>query len=234
MSLKGILESDVREIFKIKTDWDITAGRVVPSPEAVGFGNKTVFLEKAVVLYADLDGSTSLVDSKRWEFAAEVYKAFLVCCAKIIKSESGDITAYDGDRIMGVFVGEGKCERAARAALKINWAEKHLIKDEMAKYWNGDYVMKHVVGIDMSDLRAVRTGVRGDNDLVWVGRAANHAAKLTALPSDYSTRITKVVFDSLSQSTWYGANGKMMWESATWTSMNNMEIYRSNFWWPIS
>jgi class 3 adenylate cyclase len=199
VTLKDTLQSDINDIFKIIENWDVTTGRVVPSPESVGFGNKAVFLEKAVVVYADLDGSTNMVDTKKWAFSAEVYKAFLSCSAKIIKSESGDITAYDGDRIMGIFAGDGKCDRAVRAAMKINWTVKTLIKEVRERYWSSDYVLKHVVGIDMSDLRAVRTGVRGDNDLVWVGRAANYAAKLTTLSSDYPTWITKDVFDALTR-----------------------------------
>jgi hypothetical protein len=57
--------------------------------------------------------------------------------------------------------------------------------------------INHVTGIDTSDLFVAKTGVRGANDLVWVGRAANYAAKLTALPPAYPTYITKEVYDAL-------------------------------------
>lgn len=93
-------------------------------------------------------------------------------------------------------------------------------------------MIAHTVGIDVSDLRAVRTGVRGDNDLVWVGRAANYAAKLTALPSTFQTRITKDVYDKLSRDSKV-SNGKSMWEIVTWTAMNNITIYRSAWGWVV-
>jgi hypothetical protein len=32
----------------------------------------------------------------------------------------GAITAFDGDRVMGVFIWDDKCSRAAECALKIN------------------------------------------------------------------------------------------------------------------
>ncbi len=230
MALKDDLTSDVKTIFK--SSWTETTGRVVPAPADVGLGNKAILLEQAVVFYADLDGSTNMVDTKKWQFSAQIYKTFLHCAAKIVKAESGDITAYDGDRIMAIFIGDNKYDRAARAALKLRWAVLNIIQPLMKETYTTDFVIAHTVGIDVNDLRAVRTGVRGDNDLVWVGRAANYAAKLTTLSSQYPTWITKAVYDGLSSSL-KTSNSKSMWEARTWTPMKNMSIYRSNWNWPI-
>lgn len=65
-----------------------------------------------------MDGSTTLVDSKTSEKAAEIYKAYLVCAVKVIKAEGGAITAYYGDRIMAVFIGNGKNSLAAMVGSK--------------------------------------------------------------------------------------------------------------------
>lgn len=139
-------------------------------------------LETATVLYADLDGSTNMVDNYDWSFSAEVYKAYLRCASEIIRNESGSITAYDGDRVMAVFTGDFKNTSAVRCALAINYAVCQIIQPALkTQYPSKDFTLKHVVGIDMSRLRTARIGVRGDNDLVWIGRAANYAAKLTTL-----------------------------------------------------
>jgi class 3 adenylate cyclase len=50
------------------------------------------------------------------------------------------------------------------------------------------YQLKHVIGIDSSSLFACRIGIRNDNDAVWVGRAANYAAKLSAITVMSATR----------------------------------------------
>jgi class 3 adenylate cyclase len=78
-----------------------------------------------------------------------------------------------------------------------------------------------------------KTGVRGANDLVWVGRAANHAAKLTALPDSYSTYITADVFKVMNAEV-KTSEGIAIWEAVRWNSFNNEIIYRSNWWWEIS
>lgn len=230
MGIKDDLEKEVRQIFK--TAWTERDGTVIPDDTSITLGNDGVKLS-GTVLYADLSESTQMVDKKSARFSAEIYKTFLLCAARIIKNNSGTITAYDGDRIMAVFVGERKNTRAVKTALQINWACKNLIqplKNEC--YPNTDFTIKHTVGIDTSDLLVAKTGVRGANDLVWVGRAANWAAKLTTLPHETPTWITKAVYDVLADEGKF-SNGTDMWEKRTWTAMNKELIYRSAWAWVL-
>src|SRR4051812_48025910 len=102
MGLKDDLNAQVKETFRLK--WDEEVAQAVPAPEDLRLNaNHAKDLEQATVLYADLDGSTTMVDNWKWWFSAEVYKCFLRCAGQIIRSEGGVITAYDGDRIMAVF-----------------------------------------------------------------------------------------------------------------------------------
>lgn len=231
MALKDELIEQVSYIFS--KQWTERDGRVVPEADDVAFANEAVKLEDAVVLYADMSGSTTLVDAESWQFAAEVYKTFLYCAARIITSEGGTITAYDGDRIMAIYIGESPNTSAARTALKINWCRTDILNPLLQKqYPKKTYQLKHVVGIDRSTLRAARTGARGANDLVWVGRAANYAAKLSSLPDTHTSRITVDVFNRLADNAKY-SNGTSMWEEVTWTDMGNMKIYRSTWKWSL-
>jgi class 3 adenylate cyclase len=231
MALKADLESEVAEIFK--NLWTERDGTVVPSDDSIKLGNDAVKL-KGTVLYADLNDSTKLVDHYKTypAFAAEIYKTYLHCAGKIIRGEGGSITAYDGDRVMAIFIGDRKNTSAVKAAMKINYAVQHIINPlKNARYEGNPYVMKQVVGIDTSDLFVAKTGVRGANDLVWVGRAANHAAKLTTL-KEASTYITKAVYDQMLDEVKF-SNGINMWEERSWTAMDKQSIYRSNYWWTI-
>jgi class 3 adenylate cyclase len=230
MGLAGDLTTEVKKIFR--EQWATRDGTVVPESEDLKLGNDAVKLD-STVLYADLSGSTALVDSKAATFAAEIYKTYLYCAAKIIRSEGGVITAYDGDRVMAVFIGNSKNTSAARTALKINWAVKNIINPAIkAQYQNSTYEVKQTVGIDTSSLFVARTGIRGSNDLVWVGRAANYAAKLSSLTPDYPTGITKDVYSMLHESL-KTTNGKAMWEEFTWNTMGGITIYRSTWLWRV-
>jgi len=230
--LRDDLQKEVAKI--LRENWETRDGEVVPEPEDLKLGNDAVNLD-ATVLYADMSGSTDLVDNHKPHFAAEIYKCYMACASRIIKDEGGAITAYDGDRVMAVFIGGSKNTTAARCALKINWAVSKIVNPAIkAQYGDDAYEAGHVIGIDTSKLFVCRIGVRNDNDLVWVGRAANYAAKLTTLNTGYPVYITGDVFDRLRDDSKYGGDPqRLMWQERQWTDMNNMRIYRSSWWWSL-
>jgi len=233
MSILSELRSQVAAI--LNTSWKTRDGQIVPEPESVRLGNDAVLID-GTVLYADLVQSTGLVDGFKNYFAAEIYKSFLVSACRLIRSEGGEVTAFDGDRVMAVFIGTNKNSSAAKAALKINWVVKNVVNPAIkSQYPDTAYAVSHVVGVDTSPLFVAKTGIRGSNDLVWVGRAANYAAKLCDIrDAPYATYITTDVFGRLSEEAKLGGNPKrLMWEKATWTE-TGQTIYRSNWWWALS
>lgn len=228
MTSSADLRTAVTDIFRYQ--WSATDGRVIPVPGDLGLGNVARSFDAATVLYADLDGSTSLVDSYTWQFSAEVYKAYLRCAAKIISDEGGAITAYDGDRVMAIFLGQTKNTQAVRAAMKIAYAVEQVINPALrAQYTNTNYTVAHSIGIDVSSIHAASIGVRGDNDLVWIGRAANHAAKLAG-KHGYPIWITKEVYDVINDEVKKDSNtGASCWYRNLWTEMGNREIYGTTY-----
>jgi class 3 adenylate cyclase len=232
MGLNDDLVAQCDRIFQ--PPWKRRNGTVVPTDSSITFANDGVDLEGAV-LYADLTGSTKLVDSKNETFAAEIYKAFLYTSARIVGSHGGEITAYDGDRIMAVFLGAGRTA-AVMAALKINWAVRHIIQPRMqAAYKASEYVVSHTCGVDWSRMMVAKTGVRGANDLVWVGRAANHAAKLCEIRDPASTWITAEVYNGMNDAAKFNGIPKQnMWKPRSWTQMGNQLVYASTWEWPVA
>jgi len=231
MGLADDLTSEVKRIFR--DSWDRRDGRLVPEADDLGLGNEAISFDRATVLYADLSGSTALVQAREWHFAAEVYRAYLYCAARLIRDAGGEITAYDGDRVMGVFIDDLQSTNATKCALRINYAVTKIINPALkVQYPSSGYAVKQVVGIDTSPIRVARTGVRGDNDLVWVGRAANFAAKLTELSLGPPTWITKAIFDKIANDAKYGgSNNELMWKSWNWSQQGDIPIYSSTWWW---
>jgi class 3 adenylate cyclase len=231
MALKDDLQKEVRDILRL--NWKEREGRKVPEAEDVQLGNDAVTLD-GTVLYADLAESTQLVDQNTQKFAAEIYKSFLVCACRIIIDNGGVITAFDGDRVMAVYSGGPKNTSAARTALKINWTVKQMIIPEVHAFYDStksSFTIKHSVGIDTGSLFVARTGIRGSNDLVWVGGAANWAAKLSGLREEnYSSWISQTVFSEMLDTSKYGKDGRIMWEQRQWKGKT---IYRSNWWWEL-
>lgn len=232
MATKREIQQEVAQIFA--TNWKKRDGQVVPEADGVNLGNDAVTLD-GTVLYADLAESTGLVKGYQDSFAAEIYKAYLVTACRIIRAEGGVITAFDGDRVMAVFIGSAKNSSAARSALKINWAVKNIINPALkVQYPKTIYEVTQAIGIDTGPLFVAKTGIRGSNDLVWVGRAANYAAKLCSLrEATYSTYITEDVYKLLNDTSKYGGSPRTaMWEKAVWSD-TGLTIYRSHWWWAL-
>lgn len=227
------LQSAVADIFSAR--WASRTGQVVPDPEDLRLGNDVVEFDRATVLYADLQGSTYMVDSEPWWRSAEIYKTFLHCAASIIRDEGGAITSYDGDRVMGIWIGKRQTTPAAIAGLKINFAVQNVINPAFRRqYPDTSLEVKQVVGIDTSAIRATRTGVRGGNDIVWVGRAANYAAKLTNLNLVERTWVTEDAFNRLTDEAKLGGPTKqLMWKKFSWSQQADLPIYGSTWWWSV-
>ena len=224
MTLRNDLNSEVRQILRER--WRINPSRGAPNSNDLDLNNHGATIN-ATVLYADLDESTKLVDQQKDVFAAQMYKTYLVCAARIISSEQGTITAYDGDRIMAVYTGRRTAERAVRTALKIGYAVKEIINPAIREL-NPDtrFVMKQSCGVDTSKLLVTRTGPRSANDLVWVGRAANHAAKLSSREAP-ATHITAAVYGQLPQNLKVGNTGQPVWTQTKAPEIANRKIFTS-------
>jgi class 3 adenylate cyclase len=231
MSLKTDLEEYTSKV--LADQWTTRTGQIVPDTADIKLANDAVRLD-ATALYADLEDSTQLVQGYADSFAAEMYKIYLYGASRIITSLGGSVSAFDGDRVMGVFLGSAKNSNAAQCGLKINYVVRKIIGPAIeAQYPNGTYTLKQKVGIDSSPLLVARTGIRGSNDLVWVGRAANYAAKMATLSSDFATYISEEVYSKLNDDSKYGGTPQAdMWRDLG-TSAFGFRVYGSTYTWDV-
>ncbi|MBD2100274.1 adenylate/guanylate cyclase domain-containing protein [Leptolyngbya sp. FACHB-261] len=237
MALIDDLALDVN--ITLNQEWNIRGGIVVPRTKNVTLTGGAVRLN-ATMLYADLADSTELAMQQDRRVSAKVFKSFLRCTSRIIRARGGSIRSFDGDRVMGVFLGRSKNFSAVKCAFNINYAFLNIIKPKLeAKYSSlsrGTFKLAQCVGIDTSKVLVVRSGIQDNNDLVWVGRAPNVAAKLSGIRnSPYHTYITKEVFDSLDEGFKYSKTKnkkKLMWEPRAWKEVSGVNlVYRSNWSW---
>jgi len=240
MGLREDLESEVDSV--IATKWDVRSGSVVPSAEDVALGAGAVKLN-ATMLYADLADSTKIAMQLPAWLAAEIAKAFLATSCRIIRFHGGHIRSFDGDRVMGVFIGGDRSIRAVKAAMQISWTVIEVLRPKFARYppfASSGLSIRHGTGIDVGEVFVARTGIRRNNDLVWVGRAPNIAAKLASIrEGTFTTYVTDAVFSELDDSTYWhqpggGVSKKIMWHYWNWPDAPagmRPESYRSSYYW---
>lgn len=205
------VETKVQDV--IDTAWSIRDGHTVPKTEDVVLRNGAVKVE-ATYLYADLANSSIAAQRLTKEVTGKIIRSYLNAASRVIRHFNGHIRSFDGDRVMGIFMGDTKNTNAAKAGLGVNWAIHEVLRPRLNARWNdleSLYRVDHGVGIATGEALIVRGGVRDNNDLVSIGDAPNIAAKLSALRIGPDVYITEAVFDKLHESA-KTYEGKQMWE----------------------
>jgi adenylate cyclase len=141
---------------------------------------------------------------------------------------------------MGIFIGDRKNTNAATSALKIKYAVTNIIKPKAEAYFTSlsktSWEIDHSVGVDTSSILAVRAGQRGSNDLIWVGRSPNLAAKLSEIRDPYyKSYISEDVYEALNDTAKKGGEKDQdMWTkcSYNWIGVSWI-VYKSSWWWKL-
>lgn len=230
-------EDDFRHRITIifDTTWDSRDGTVCPETEDVKLEDGAVKLD-AVLLYADLYHSTELVTKLDRSVAAKIIRAFLSSMTTLVNDNGGYVRSFDGDRVMGVFLRGSKNSAAARCALKMNYVVGHILRPAAAEKFSSlaatGLSIQHCVGVASSQVFVVRGGVRGSNDLVFVGTAPNIAAKLSEIRTpSWHTYISAAVYKKLNANSKL-SDGVDMWNRTTrQLDKESHTVYRSTYRW---
>lgn len=230
MGLNDDLKSQVGKI--AQESWSVRDGRVVPQPTDLRFSNDGVRLD-AVCLYADLADSTRLVSTASDTVAAEVFRSFLYCSAKIINHLGGTVTAYDGDRVMAVYIGDNRFEKSVRTGWAIAHAVKNLVVPAFQSKPLGGYSIAHGVGIDAGKILVARSGFRNADDIIWLGSAANLAAKMSAFRDGaFTTWVSETVYKGMPANFYRSQQGSELWQSRKWNHLGK-SVYTSSLAWQL-
>lgn len=233
MASENFLKDRVETLFR--TDFDQRDGRVVPTTDDVALKNGAVKIE-AAFLYADLAGSAKLSKTCPWSTTAKILRAFLDCSTRLIIKHGGHVRSFDGDRVMGVFIGDSKNSNASICGREIHWSVRKIIQPAAAKQFksisDNGVEIRNCSGIDVGEVRAIRSGIRASNDLIWIGKAASFSAKLSDVrDGGYCTYISSRTYNKLSKEAKFDEQGKNMWEARPFDFSDETEtVYRSSQW----
>lgn len=133
------------------------------------------------VLYIDIRRSTELSITHKPETVAKLYSAFVRSMTKAARHFGGHVRGIIGDRVMVIFDCADCFKNAVDCAILMNSAAKYVIN----KYFTRNEVQCGI-GIDAGKMLVTKTGFRrrgveqyNYKNLVWLGRPANVASKLT-------------------------------------------------------
>jgi class 3 adenylate cyclase len=167
---------------------NLTSTNVVPHSDdaAITFpnldeGSQGVKVVETAVLYVDMRRSTQLSLRHHPHTVAKLYSAFVRAMARCAQVFNGEVRGIIGDRVMMLFDNADCYANAVYTAVLINSVCQHVIN----KHFPHEEV-SFGIGIDYGRMLATKTGMRRHGSaqqsyrsLVWLGRPANVASKLT-------------------------------------------------------
>lgn len=195
---------------------EITDARVVPSVDDPGITFEDLdLLEKkckkitTCVLYVDLRNSTKTSDRFSHEDLTKIYSTFVTSTIRACEYYNGYIRNIVGDRVMVLFNTSTCFTDAMNTAILLNTVVNHLLAKQ-----HPNCGFKCGIGIDYGEMLITKTGVikKGkenapNRSLVWLGRPANVASKLT----DIANKTSEEVEDTVQEGFYYRAIDEWLW-----------------------
>jgi class 3 adenylate cyclase len=214
------------ETLQAKTDehlagqYTFTEPREIPLPEDIPLGGKAAKLE-ATALFIDIRQSTDLAEAFQRQTAAKMMKAYFDGAVRIIGAKGGQVRSFNGDGMLALFIGDSRRNDAVSAAMQVDWFVGQLLRPKLARYFSQNAKalgraldLKIGCGLDDGHIYAVRIGIRGTNDVAWIGRCTNTAAKLSNIAKGASNiMITGQVYSAL-KGRQKESRGRPMWSEA--------------------
>jgi adenylate cyclase len=186
--LRDELVEEVAAIFDRQFSISITETKTVPQPNdpAITFPNLDTQAQGAklittCVLYIDMRKSTDLSFAHKPQTVAKLYSAFVRAMTRTARHYGGHVRGIIGDRVMVLFDVEDCFANAVHCAIAMNTVAQHIIN----KHFKANEV-RFGIGIDHGRMLVTKAGIRRHGseqgnykNLVWLGRPANVASKLT-------------------------------------------------------
>ncbi|KQN09087.1 adenylate/guanylate cyclase domain-containing protein [Sphingomonas sp. Leaf28] len=194
--LRDELNDEVATIMSKEFSVGVIATKYVPHSDdvAITFPNlddkkQSCKLIDTCILYIDIRRSTELNLSHRPQTVAKLYSSFVRAMTKAARQYDGHVRGIIGDRVMVLFDTDDAFTNAMNCAFLMNSVSKYVIN----KHFSANEVTCGI-GVDCGKMLVTKTGIRKNGqqrqnykNLVWLGRPANVASKLTDLankPSD--------------------------------------------------
>ena len=224
MSLKEFLEEiDAQVAAVVASDFEveITETRFVPNFDYpnITYDNLDNQLKKckrleSCVLYVDMRDSSKISAEKRPKTLAKIYSSFVKSMIAAGLYYQGHVRNIIGDRVMIVFDQEDCFKKAVDTAILMNSISKHILNKRIK-----DIEFRCGIGIDYGQMLiakagAIRKGAETEfyRSLVWLGRPANIASRLT----DIANKTESYTIPGVKQGNYYPyLTDKWLWLDKT-------------------
>lgn len=194
-----------------KKAYDIAAGTLefresTTIPEVSNHLKYTEIVEMHLaMLFVDIKGYTKLVQDQNPKKIARIMTLYVTEMGAAIRHHEGTIVSIEGDGLLAAFNAKenhkfNACEKAVRCAVTMNTLLEFVVNKRLKDI--GYDTLNCRYGVDYGRVIIKRAGIRGEgkNELLFIGKATNHASKFLSIASSNELVISEDVYTNLSES----------------------------------
>ncbi|WP_438453970.1 adenylate/guanylate cyclase domain-containing protein [Vibrio alginolyticus] len=206
MAIKDFLETIDAQVTAVSSsdfEIEVIETKTVPrfDDSSITFDNFDTKKKKckrlvSCVLYVDIRDSVKLSAAKRPNTLTKIYSSFVRAMVDCGRYYGGHIRNIIGDRVMVVFDEEDCFKNAVKTAVLMNTVCQKILNKRFKSYTD----IQCGIGIDHGAMLVTKTGtIRQGQEkefyrsLVWLGRPANIASRLTDIAAKKETVTTRGV-----------------------------------------
>ena len=204
-------------------------------------------IKNIVCVYIDLASSTKINIEENQKLAAHIFNSYIKAVVKIFKEYQCKYIDIQGDGGFALFDGDNKVTKAVVSAVTIKTLlsrdTNYLSNFVSDKLKNTNLSLR--VGIHQGSILAKKAGIRGENEIVWLGDVVSVASKICNLKfyennqfkSD-TIRITETIYQNLTNkhltiSCGCGGEAVDLWKKyifeKPYFGLNNLYILTTNW-----
>lgn len=176
----------------------ILKGLVLPDPDSLGIAEGRYL--RAAILYADIRGFTSMIESFPARHSLVALEVFVSEMTRVARDLSGEVVDCAGDRILVAFArppfdtSNKPAQQSFECAIWMQTVMTMAIQPLLATAGYPD--ISCGIGVDYSDVVVARVGIRNRPKLVFLGNAANRAAKLEGIADPGQTVFSPIIYQN--------------------------------------
>lgn len=179
----------VKEIFSdVQSNFDknieVIYSDSIPNQESFKLEvQKWYQVNNVICVYVDLASSTKINIQEKKDLAAHIFDSYIKAVTKIFTEYQSKYIDIQGDGGFALFDGENSINRALVAAVTIK-----TLLSRQAQYFS-EFVNSKLnntnlsvrIGIHKGNILAKKSGIRGENEIIWLGDAVSVASKICNL-----------------------------------------------------
>lgn len=181
----SFLEDEIFEEIgeKLDMDFDIVKKKEIPSNFKLE-NDEWAQVDDVVCVYFDLSSSTNILRDYGDEISVKIFDSYIKSATRIFKNFECSYLDIQGDGGFALFSGDKHIQRAMVSAITLKTLLSKSYSgnlNDLVKKTKSKINLSSRIGVHIGKILAKKSGIRGENEILWLGGLVSVASKICGL-----------------------------------------------------